>query len=143
MSFSDYLENAILTATLKGGTFPSLTGTLYLGVGTSAIDEAYAGATNYAATELDATTDISYARQAVTFGTVTDETGADGKQLANDAIINFPQAGSNWGTISHYGVFTAATGGQLLYHGALTTSQIIQQHGILQVPVGGAAIIVR
>ena len=38
----------------------------------------------------------------------------DGK-VSNKAYLQFPTATSNWGTVTHVGIFSAQTGGQLLY----------------------------
>lgn len=40
---------------------------------------------------------------------------------SNNAIL-FPTAQSSWGTITHFGIWTAQTGGTLLAFGALTES---------------------
>jgi hypothetical protein len=56
-----------------------------------------------------------YARQSATF-TVT------GNQADNDAVIDFVSSG-DWGNITHVGIFDASTGGNLLWHGALSTAR--------------------
>lgn len=38
----------------------------------------------------------------------------------NSSIIFFPEATSAWGTITYFGLYNAATGGQLVLYGALT-----------------------
>lgn len=43
----------------------------------------------------------------------------------NAAVITFPAPTANWGVVTHVGVFDRATGGNLLFHGALTTSKTI------------------
>ncbi|MFT9496604.1 phage tail fiber protein [Anaerosolibacter sp.] len=65
----------------------------------------------------------SYARQAVAFNPPTQ---AGGKaQIQNSAQINFPVATADWGTITHIGIRNAGTGGNLLYHGALTVPKTV------------------
>ena len=45
---------------------------------------------------------------------------------ANTSTITFPTpSGANWGSVTHFGVFDAASGGNLLFYGALTTSTTI------------------
>lgn len=39
--------------------------------------------------------------------------------------ITFPQASGSWGTITHFGIFDAATSGNLLMHGALSASKTV------------------
>ena len=38
----------------------------------------------------------------------------------NNSIIFFPEATASWGTITYFGLYNAATGGQLVLYGALT-----------------------
>lgn len=47
---------------------------------------------------------------------------ASGGIIKNDQVIMFPEAENyGWGTITHFGVFTAATGGVPIYFGELET----------------------
>ncbi len=48
-----------------------------------------------------------------------------GGQVANSAVIAFPNATATWGTVTHFAVLTAATGGDMLRWGALQTSRLI------------------
>lgn len=43
----------------------------------------------------------------------------------NAAAITFPTPSANWGTITHFGIFDATSGGNLLFWGALTTSKTV------------------
>ena len=38
----------------------------------------------------------------------------------------FTASGGNWGTITHFGIFDAASSGNLLYHGALADDKVIE-----------------
>lgn len=51
----------------------------------------------------------AYARQAISFG------AAAAGSVANSAQITFAQATASWGTITSFGIYDAATGGNLLY----------------------------
>jgi hypothetical protein len=62
----------------------------------------------------------SYARQSATFGANTVVSG--GTQIANTALVTFPQASSDWATASHWGV--RVVGGALIAHGQLTQSGV-------------------
>jgi hypothetical protein len=87
-------------------------------------------------TDLGSGTEVSgtnYARQSVAF-TVTGDTAS------NSATITFPAAGSNWGTISHVGVYDASTSGNLLFHGAVTTSKSIDSADTFQISSGNLDI---
>jgi hypothetical protein len=43
----------------------------------------------------------------------------------NVSAITFPTATADWGTITHVGIFDATSGGNLLFHGALTASKTV------------------
>lgn len=68
----------------------------------------------------------SYARKSVAF-TVTDDTAT------NSATVTFDAATANWGTITHIGVWDALTTGNLLFHGAVTTSKTIESGDTFQI----------
>lgn len=42
-------------------------------------------------------------------------------QVANDSIIFFPETLANWGQITHFGLFSSASGDKPYFTGALTT----------------------
>ena len=83
-------------------------------------------------TDADSGTEVSgtsYAREAVTFS-VTDDTAS------NTAAVEFTAAGSNWGTVSHIGIYDASTGGNLIAHAALTASKAIDTGDVFRIPTG-------
>lgn len=43
----------------------------------------------------------------------------------NTGVVTFVTATGNWGTITHFGIFDAATAGNLLYWADLPTSKVI------------------
>jgi hypothetical protein len=57
-------------------------------------------------------------------------------QLAMTAAIEFPTAGSNWGTVTHVGVFDASTSGNLLVYGTLATSKLVESGDVFRIPAG-------
>ena len=65
-----------------------------------------------------------YVRQTITFSP-PQQVGGRG-QIGNDIQITFPTATANWGTISHWGVRDAATGGNLLAHAPVLTQKLIE-----------------
>ena len=71
----------------------------------------------------------SYARQSFTM-TVS------GNTATNGANIEFPTAGSSWGTIVAVGVFDALTSGNLIAYGNLTTSKTIDTGDVFRIPTG-------
>ena len=108
-AMSNYLENALINATLRNTSFTTPS-TVYVGLYTSDPTDANTG------TEVSGG---SYARKAATFGAPS-----NGVSTISSAI-EFNQATANWGTVTHFGIYDALTTGNLLYHGALTASKAI------------------
>jgi hypothetical protein len=109
-AISNYLENALLNATLRNTTYTS-PATVYAGLFTTDPTEAGTG------TEVSGG---SYARKAITFAAPS-----NGVTTNSAAACEFDQATGSWGTITHFAIFDALTTGNMLYYGALTTSKTI------------------
>lgn len=71
----------------------------------------------------------AYARQSFTM-TVSGDTAT------NAANIEYAVAGSSWGTLVAVGVFDAATSGNLIAYGNLTTSKAIDTGDVFRIPAG-------
>lgn len=115
---SDFLENAVLNTVLRGVAFPTLTN-CHIALHTADPLDAGSG------TEVSGG---SYARVSVTRATGSWAAPADAsgsQQTSNSAAITFPAPTANWGTVTHIGIWDAATTGNLLYSAALTTSRTI------------------
>jgi len=130
-ALSDYLEAAFLDHLLNGVTLSSPT--VYVALYT---DDP---------TDADVGTEVSgngYARARVypngggspAFALAV--TDGDGKMVANADDVEFPEATAPWGTITHFGLRDAETGGNLLYHGALDEAQVIGTGGQLTAGAG-------
>jgi hypothetical protein len=89
--------------------------------GSSAVDPGEAQAT-IAGTEMDYT---SYARQTLSLGAAT---ATDPPTTSNDAVVTFPAVDSGDGpvTATGFSIWDAATGGNCLFHGALTAARELQ-----------------
>lgn len=109
-AMSNYLENALINATLRNTSYSS-PATVYAALFTSDPTDAGTG------TEVSGG---SYTRKAITFGSPSN--GAS----TNSGAVEFDQATGNWGTITHFGIYDASTSGNLLYHGQLTSSKVIE-----------------
>lgn len=115
--FSTYLENAVLDQWF-GGVAPTIPGTLYVGLSTTDPLEDGSGAT-------EPPTAAGYARAPVTNNATNwPATGGDGTK-ANGAAIPFPAATGDWGTITHFFIATAATGGNILASSTIGTPKTI------------------
>jgi hypothetical protein len=119
-AMSDYLENEILDHILGTGAYTMPT-TVYVGLSTASFNDDNSG------TELSGS---GYARQSAAFNAAASGT-AD-----NSAAIEFSAATASWGTVSHFGIFDASTGGNLLIHGAFTTAKAIGSGDILKISAG-------
>lgn len=109
-ALSNYLENALINATLRNTAYTSPT-TVYVGLFTSDPTDAGSG------TEVSGG---SYARKSMAF-----DAPSNGASV-NTSAVEFNQATGNWGTITYFAIFDASTSGNMLYHGALTTSKTIE-----------------
>ena len=119
-AMSDYLENEILDHILGTGAY-TMPSTVYVGLSTGSFNDDNSG------TEL---TGNNYAREAITFGAAASGTAS------NSAAVEFNAATGSWGTVSHFGLFDAASSGNLLIHGALTASKVIETGDILKIAIG-------
>ena len=114
---SNYLEDALINATLRNTSYTSPT-TTYLALYTSDPTDADTG------TEV---TGGSYVRQSITFSAPSNGV------TSNSAAIEFPQCTADWGTVSHIGIRDAVTTGNLLYHTALDASKVINNGDIFKI----------
>jgi len=77
----------------------------------------------------------AYARQPITFGAGVNQT-PHGRLYTNNLAANFATATTNWGTLPEYGVFDAVSGGNLIYHDALTGPPSVVIGQTFSLPVG-------
>jgi hypothetical protein len=123
---SDYLENKVLDHVLKNTAY-SQPANLYIGLWTA--DNGLEQGTLTAEVSGG-----SYARKLVTFD------AASGGSAANAATVTFDAATANWGTITHVAVMDALTAGNVLFHGAVTTSKTIETGDTFQISSGNLTI---
>lgn len=121
---SNYLENALINATLRNTSYSS-PATVYVGLHTADPTDAGTG------TEVSGG---SYARTAVTFGAPSNGVST------NSADVEFPQASGTWGTITHIGIWDASSTGNLLYHTALDASKAISSGDIFKIASGNLSV---
>jgi hypothetical protein len=111
-SFSDYWENEILDHIFGKGDYTPPT--IYVGLSTADPLDDGSG--------LAEPSGNGYARVQTSTG---DWTTASGGAIDNANDITFSEATGSWGTITHFGLFDAASGGNLLAHGTLSQSKSI------------------
>ena len=119
MSKTDYLEQKILNHVLRNIAYTP-PAAVYLALFSNATTDAGGG------TELSG---LGYARQQATFG------APSGNQVQNSSQITFPIATGTW-SVTNGAIFDAPTGGNMLYHGPLTASKVINATEQLIFPIG-------
>ena len=123
---SDYLEVALLNATLNGVAFTAVNDP-YVSLHTA--DPRGAGT----GTEVSGG---SYARTTASFATASGTSGL----VATDADVTFPTCTASWGTVGWIGLWDAASGGNMLYHTALDTSKTIDSGDIFKITTGNLTV---
>ena len=121
---SNFLENALINATLRNTSYTSPT-TVYVGLFTTDPTDANTG------TEVSGG---SYARTAVTFGAPSNGV------TTNSASVVFPTATASWGTVGWIGILDASTSGNLLYHTALDESKTVGTGDIFTISSGNLSV---
>lgn len=111
LSKTDVAENAVLNHITGKSTWGAVTARV--GLFTAAPSDAGGG------TEVSGG---SYARVTTAAG---DWNAASGGSTSNANAITFPTASGSWGTVTHFGLFDAASSGNLLRWAALTASKVI------------------
>jgi len=139
-AMSDFLENRIIDQLFRGQAAPTTT-TLHVGLLTTAPSDAGGG------TEVSGG---SYGRVAVTSSLAnwagtqsagsTVASNGSGGQTSNNAAITFPTPTAGWGTVTHFGIYDASTGGNLLFWGALTIAKTINQADTVTFPAASLSI---
>jgi len=130
MSFGDYLENEVLDH-IFGGADYARPATLYVALSTANPGEDGSG--------LAEPSGGSYARVAVT-NNATNFPAAAGGSKSNGSDLTFPEATAAWGTITYFAIFDAASGGNMLLYGALSSSKVVDIGDTLKFVTGDLTI---
>jgi len=121
-ALSDHAEALLLDWLMTNGTATRPTA-WYVALYTAAPSDSGGG------TEVSGS---GYAREAVTFAAAT----SPGGTTSNTGAVTFTASGGNWGTITHIGIHDALSGGNLLWHGAMTASKIVNDGDTLEFSIG-------
>jgi hypothetical protein len=76
-----------------------------------------------------------YRRVVVSFGAPTDDS-----RIENSAESVFPMAEEIWGEVAHFGIYDAATGGNLIAPGKLEESVKVVKRMVVKFPPGSLVI---
>lgn len=120
-SFSNYAETAVLNHFFKGTTYSQPTN-LYVALSTADPTEDGSG--------LAEPSGGSYARVAFNTWTIS------GNQASNNGAITFTTATGAWGTITHFAIYDASTGGNMIAYGPATPNQAIVSGNTASFPDG-------
>lgn len=130
MAMSNYLENLDLDARYGSGT-PTNT---FIALSTADPTDDASG--------LAEPSGNGYARLSITNNT-TNWPAASGGSKSNGADFTFATPSGSWGTITHFAIFDASSGGNMLDYGALTASKAIDASSAPVRFVTGALTITR
>ncbi|MFH1067539.1 MAG: hypothetical protein V1746_06525 [bacterium] len=128
---SDYLENKMVDLVLGGNSFtpPS---TIYVALYTAAPNDAGGG------TEVSG---YAYARKDVANNSTNWPNASNGAK-SNGVAIEFASAsGGDWGTVTHFALFDAASAGNMLYYGALTSSKTVNNGDQARFAAGALTVV--
>ena len=121
-ALSDYAEKLLLDWSMTTGAATRPT-QWFLALYTAAPSDAGGG------TEVSGS---GYSRKAITFAAAS----TPGGTTSNTNTPSFTAVGGSFGTVTHLGIFTEATGGNLLWHGAMTASKTVGDGDTLEFSPG-------
>jgi hypothetical protein len=117
--FSDYWENEVLDHLFGKGSYGPLA--IYVALSTTAPADDGSGVAEPQGG--------AYARLATAS---SDWVPASAGQIANAQTLAFPEATGSWGTITHFALYDADLGGDLLAFGPLAVAQPIEPGDLLR-----------
>lgn len=129
-AFSDYLENTLVSTTLRGGTYTG--GAVYVALFKTDPTDAGTGL------EL---TDSAYVRQRAHTTVASDgfTVPANGSS-SNSRNLVFPPIAQVQVTITHWGIFDAQNGGNLLYQAPMLNPKTLDPTDVLSFPIGSLIV---
>lgn len=111
-SFGNYLEDALLDHVFDKAAYTQPT--IYIALSTADPTDDASG--------LAEPSGGSYARKSTA---AADWNSASSGSIDNANAISFVEATGDWGTITHFALYDASTGGNMLAHGSLGTSKAV------------------
>lgn len=112
---SNFLRNGLVNQVLQAASAPTVAG-LYVGLFTAMPDVTNDG------TEVSGG---SYARQSIAQSSSGWSANDNGGCSYSGAAVTFPVPTANWGNVIGWGLFTASTGGNLLFAGPISPGRVI------------------
>lgn len=132
---SDYLEVKIADHCLRTASFTKPSN-IYIALCTAATSDASTGAT------ITEPTTGGYTRQGPVgpSDAAWNRASSTNGLCSNASAIAFTASGGNFGTITHLAIVDASTNGNILFHGALTSSKTINDGETLSFPIGSLTV---
>lgn len=129
-AFSDYLEANLINATLRGGTYTG--GGVYVALFKTNPTDTGSGA------EVN---DSGYQRQRAHTTVASDgfTVPANGS-ASNTKNLIFPPIVDAQVTVTHWGIFDAQSGGNLLYHAPMLNPKTLDPTDVVSFPVGSLIV---
>lgn len=128
--FSDYLENTLINTTLRGASY----------TGAGVFVALFKADPTDAGTGVELT-DSGYVRQRAHASTPSDGfTVPSNGSSSNTRALVFPAIVDTQVTITHWAIFDAQTGGNMLYHAPLTNPKTLDPSDVLSFPTGSLTI---
>jgi hypothetical protein len=121
---SDYLENKLIDHLFRTATFAK-PAALYIALFTAAPADLGGGTEVVGGGYLRANLAPLDTNWKATQGGTSGASAGTGGVTSNAAAITFPTPTGNWGTVTHFGIFDAASAGNLLIWDALTAARTI------------------
>jgi len=139
-AMSDYLENKIIDQVFRGQAY-SFPTTLYVGLYSVSPSDASGGTeisgNNYS--RVSVTNSLANWAGTQSSASTTASTGTSGT-TSNNASITFATPSASWGTVVAFGLFDAASAGNLLFYGNLSISKTINQGDTVTFPAASLSI---
>ncbi len=134
-AMSDFLENKLIDWLMRGQAIGITGASAAAGTGPTSL---FVGLLTAAPSDTGGGTEVtggSYARVSVASSTTnwagtqaaasTAVSSGTSGTTSNNGAITFPAPTANWGVVTHFGIYDASSGGNLLIHGALTVSKTV------------------
>lgn len=129
---SQYFVSKFLNQTFNAAAY-SFPTTLYAALWTSSLTAASTGSSSGEASY------GSYSRVAITANTTNFPTSSAGAAISNGTAVTFPTATSGPQTVTYFALLDAATNGNILYWGSIT-STTISSGDTAQIVIGSLTI---
>ena len=125
-----YFADCVIGNVFKTKTSPALPSTYYIGLSTTTPTSDGTGVSE--------PSDPAYTRVAL-----TSLTAPVGGVIRNDQVISFPDSTEDWGTITHFVLYDARTGGNLLIYNTVDKPRLIQADSQITFKANGLSLALK